>query len=743
MARRGRPRKVRFELERDSAQSISGVVVLLASVLTLLSFFGQAAGFGSILQELLNRFFGWGAFFIPFIFALSGLILLQKPRVSFITPRVLSGLILFFVIFLGTAHFFFSPGLAREEALLGQGGGIAGFLIQKTLKKTLGPFGALLVLGALFVVSLLVMFNASLDETLITAGKILATLGEFFKKYVFRRTLGFFGHEKEKVQEGEEGEKVEGGPKEEAMEISAEPEEEVPEKTGEVMVIHSTYAPQGQKKEKGEEKVELRQETVANLPLKAAAWRYPPLDLLEDAPVHEEDQEAIKRDAQIIEDALESFGVKAHVAEVNVGPTVTQYALEAASGTKLARITTLQRDLAMALASSTGSVRIEAPIPGRSLVGIEVPNHTPSLVSLKSLLTSKRMQEAEGTLVVALGKDVSGKSVVADVSRMPHILIAGATGSGKSILIHSFISTFLFRTTPEEVRLILADPKRVELSIYAGIPHLLTPVILDPEKMLPSLKWASSEMERRYRLFQNVGAKDIDAYNELSGFQALPYIVIIIDELADLMALAANEVEKAVVRLAQMSRATGIHLILSTQRPSTDVLTGLIKANIPCRVALNTTSGIDSRVILDQPGAEKLLGRGDMLYLPPEMGKPKRIQGVFISPSEIKALVNFLKEENQREPEFEETLSLVQAQAGGRDLAGDREEGLDDELFPEAVDIVCRHRRGSASLLQRRLSIGYARAARLLDALEVRGIVGPKDGSKPRDVLISDPSEVL
>lgn len=736
MAKRGRPRKVRFELERDSAQSIAGVAALLASILTLLSFFGQAAGFGSILQQILNRVFGWGAFFIPFILALSGLILLRKPRASFITPRVLTGLVLFFSSFLGAAHFFFSPGTAKEEALLGQGGGIAGFFIQKTLKKTLGPFGALLVLSSLFLVSLLVMFNASLDETLVTIGSALGGLGEFFKTYVFRRTLSFFGRKEEAGPEAEE----EVGVEEEIRAAPSEPEEET-KKAGEVVVVHSTYTPLGPKEKK--EKAELRQETVANLPLKAAAWRYPPLDLLEDVPVHKEDQEGIKKDAQIIEDTLESFGVRAKVAEVNVGPTVTQYALEAASGTKLARITTLQRDLAMALASSTGSVRIEAPIPGRPLVGIEVPNRIPSLVSLKSLLTSKLMQDAEGALVVALGKDVSGKPLAADLSRMPHVLIAGATGSGKSILIHSFISTLLFRTTPEEMRLILADPKRVELSIYAGIPHLLAPVILDPEKILPSLKWAISEMERRYRLIQAAGAKDVDSYNELSGFQALPYIIIIVDELADLMASAANEVEKAVVRLAQMSRATGIHLILSTQRPSTDVLTGLIKANIPCRIALNTTSGIDSRVILDQLGAEKLLGRGDMLYLPPEAGKPKRIQGVFVSPSEIKALVRFLKEENQREPEFEETLSLAQARAEEEGFGAEYEEGLDDELFPEAVDIVCRHRRGSASLLQRRLSIGYARAARLLDALEAQGVVGPKDGSKPREVLISDPSKVL
>jgi len=743
MAKRGRPRKVQFELERDSAQSIAAVGVLLLSILSLLSFFGQAAGFGSILQELLNRLFGWGAFFVPIILALSGLILLRRPRWSFISPRVLIGIVLFFSSFLGFSHFFFSPGLALEEAHRGQGGGLAGFFIQRALKKSVGPFGAALVLLTAVLISALVVFNASLDETLLMVGRVLAAIGDFFRNYVFRYTLGLLGER----ESG--GGKPEAAPESEnvkAEENEGEIEEEATEteKAGEVVIIHSTYTPSDEKRKREEEKEALRQETVANLPLKSAAWRYPPVDLLEDAPVHEEDQDEIKKNAQIIEDALESFGVKAHVVEVNVGPTVTQFALEAASGTKLTKITTLQRDLAMALASSTGSVRIEAPIPGRSLVGIEVPNRVPSLVSLKSLLTSKRLQEAENPLVVALGKDVGGATVIANISRMPHVLIAGATGSGKSILIHSFISTMLFRTTPEDVRFILADPKRVELSIYTGVPHLLTPVIFDPEKVLPALKWASSEMERRYRLFQNAGAKDIDSYNELSGFQALPYIVIVVDELADLMAVAANEIEKAVVRLAQMSRATGIHLVLSTQRPSTDVLTGLIKANIPCRIALNTTSGIDSRVILDQPGAEKLLGRGDMLYLPPDASRPKRIQGAFVSLSEIKKLVEFLREQNEEEPNYEETLATAQAEIEEREnLRPGIEEGLEDELFPDAVEIVCRHGRGSASLLQRRLSIGYARAARLLDALEARGVVGPKDGSKPRDVLISDPSEVL
>ncbi len=760
MGRRGRPRKVKFELERDAAQSVVAVLVLVLSILTFLSFFGQAAGFGSVLQELLNRIFGWGSFLVPFILALSGFILLRKTKWKLTQPRVLTGLIIFLLAFNGTVHFFFPPGVAREEAFMGQGGGVLGYEIQNKLCAFLGPFGALLVLAAMLLVSVLVIFNASLDETLVFLGDAVTWIGKFFENFVFRGTLKVIRKFKGKddlsaevvEEEGTEDEPAysrgEMGNEEEQPEFEEEKEEE--QQKDELVIVQATYTPRGvedskSKEEEPDKDLPLRHETVANLPQDDKQWEYPPLNILRDIPPYEKDQGKVKDEAQKIEDTLDSFGIKAQVADVNTGPTVTQYALEAASGTKLTKITTLQKDLAMALASSTGSVRIEAPIPGESLVGIEVPNRQPAIVGLKSVLTADVMKKSSSLLSVALGKNVSGRSQVADLARMPHVLIAGATGSGKSVLIHSFISSLLFRTTPEEVRLILADPKRVELSVYKGIPHLLTPVILDAEKMLPTLHWAVEEMERRYRLFQDAGAKDIDSYNEISGFQALPKIVLVVDELADLMAAAANEVEKVVVRLAQMSRATGVHLVLSTQRPSTDVLTGLIKANIPCRIALNTTSGVDSRVIIDQPGAEKLLGRGDMLYLPPEASTPKRIQAPFISLIEIKALVDFLREETVKEPEFEESLQEAQEKVSERrQMAKEKNlEGLKDELFPDAVRVVCRHDRGSASLLQRKLSIGYARAARLLDALEAKGIVGPKDGSKPRDLLISDPSEVL
>ena len=387
------------------------------------------------------------------------------------------------------------------------------------------------------------------------------------------------------------------------------------------------------------------------------------------------------------------------------------------------------------LATSTGNVRIEAPIPGKSLVGIEIPNISPDIVSLKNILSNDAMRSVKSKLAVGLGPDVSGSTVIADIGKMPHVLIAGTTGSGKSVLLNSIIATLLFRASPQEVKLILADPKRVELTEYQDIPHLLTPVIVDADKILSALKWAMTEMDRRYKLFHTAQVKNIAGYNELSGFQYLPYIVIIIDELHNLMEFAPVEVEDAICRIAAMARATGIHLVVATQRPSVDVITGLIKANIPCRIAFNVSSMIDSRVIIDQPGAEKLIGKGDMLYVPPDASKPMRIQGVYVSDTEIRNLIGFLKRSGIT-PEYTEEVTQMPLGKIRGGLSGEI-----DELFEEAVRTICQYDRASASLLQRRLRIGYARAARLLDELEMAGIVGPGDGSKPRDVLVKNADE--
>lgn len=717
MGRRRRRRPLKLNLEKETLFSVSAVLLLIFAGLTFISFFAQAASVNFLIQSLLNKLFGWGVIIVPFILALSGLVLLQKLKWRFVNLNTLLGVLLFFFASISLLHLlFFDASSAYEKALLGEGGGLVGFKIQQILRTAFSTAGALLILLGGLALSLIVIFNTSLDQAVLFVGKLGRFLWEFAKNYLLRNLTTAIADFRTK-KSGEEFMVTE-----EQAEFEVVPSINEPVK-GKSIPSKRTSEPQAE-------------EAVANLPFSEQVWEYPSLDLLSDASELSAKRGDIKKNASTIESTLASFGIKAKVVEVNLGPAVTQYALDSAQGTKIAKITNLQNDLAMALASPTGSVRIEAPIPGKSLIGIEVPNYSASLVTLKGILGSELMQQARSKLTVALGLNVSGKPIIDDIARMPHVLIAGATGSGKSVLLHSFISTLLFRASPHEVKLILIDPKRVELTRYNGIPHLLTRVITDSEKALPALKWAIAEMDRRYKIFEETNARDINAYNELSGFQALPYIVIVVDELADLMTLAPAEVEKTITRLAQMSRATGLHLVLATQRPSVDVLTGLIKANIPCRIAFNVTSQVDSRVIIDQSGAEKLLGRGDMLYVPPDASKPTRIQGVFVSESELGKLVASLREKTVEVDYKEEVTEYTAAKVS-------EEQAPEDDLFAEAVRTVCEYDRASASLLQRRLRIGYARAARLLDELEERGIVGEADGSRPRDVLIHDPEVVL
>lgn len=693
MRRRGyfhRRRPLRLRLKKHTVYTITSILLFSLGGIILLSFTKQGPLLAKVYQVGISNF-GWGLVFLPFILILAGL-LLAGLKWKIAKTNVVVGAIL---LWLSLA------GLSRA--------GRIGQELWGNIEVLLTSVGAFLILTGAFLISLVVFFNTSLDQLFFTLVAIISTTAQFIKKYF----LSPFFKKKPKpvfVQEKIPS-KLKGGPS------VVKPPLKPPIPLG-----------------------ELGTAVVSNVPAQTGIWEYPPLSLLSDGPGQKADRGDIKKSAAIIEKTLESFGIIARVVEVNLGPAVTQYALEIALGTKLSKITALGSDLALALAAPTGQIRIEAPIPGRSLVGIEIPNRSLEFVTLKTMLTSENMQNAKSKLTVALGLDVAGTPVVANVARMPHVLIAGTTGSGKSVLINSFIASLLFRTTPWEIKLILVDPKRVELIGYNGISHLLTPVIVDVEKIRSALKWALSEMDRRYKLFASTGVRNIDGYNELSGFQALPYIVIFVDELADLMAYAPVEVEDAICRLAQMARATGIHLIVSTQRPSVDVLTGLIKANIPCRIAFNVSSMVDSRVIIDMPGAEKLLGRGDMLYIPPDQAKPTRIQGTYVSEPEIQRLVEFLK---AKEVPVEYTEEVTSMPLVWRRPGAPATEGGKDEFFEEAVRVVCQYDRASASLLQRRLAIGYARAARILDQLEVEGIVGPAEGAKPRDVLVRNAEEYL
>ncbi len=690
-----RRNKLRIKLRKGTIYSIFAFGFIVAGLILLLSFTKNGTSF-IFINDLLNRYFGNVSFLFPFVLIFFGFLFLKlKLFLSGINISV--GFLLFFLSLIALTR----AGLAGRELF-----GI--------LADILTDIGANLVYFAGVLVGLIVFFNTSVDQIVDFISLIFKNLHRLFPSQI----LNFF---KNKSSTGftQKPMKIKGG-------------KTLPNLSSSAPIINSSSLKK--------EPPLLADQLVSNSLTKAGIWEYPPFSLLSDTTSQKADRGDIKTIATTIEKTLQSFSIGAKVVEVNLGPAVTQYALEVALGTKLSKITALANDLALRTEAPTGQIRIEAPIPGRNLVGIEIPNRSLEIVTLKTMLESNIMNKNKSKLTVSLGLDVSGNPVVANIAKMPHVLIAGTTGSGKSVLINSFISSLLFRASPAEVKLILIDPKRVELTGYNGIPHLMTPVIVEVEKILASLKWAMDEMERRYKTFAEAGVRNIDSYNELAGFQSLPYIVILIDELADLMAFAPVEVEDAIARLAQMARATGIHLVVSTQRPSVDVITGLIKANIPCRIAFNVSSMIDSRVILDTPGAEKLLGRGDMLYVPPDQAKPTRIQGAYVSDKEVRKLVEFLKAKNPPVEYTEEVISkpLILKKVGGSIGSNGK-----DALFEEAIRVVCQYDRASASLLQRRLSIGYSRAARILDQLEVAGVVGHAEGSKPRDVVAKNADEII
>ncbi|HUA13197.1 MAG TPA: DNA translocase FtsK 4TM domain-containing protein [Candidatus Sulfotelmatobacter sp.] len=469
-------------------------------------------------------------------------------------------------------------------------------------------------------------------------------------------------------------------------------------------------------------------------------WQFPSLSLLNQKQ-DKADAGDVNSNAKIIQDTFNNFNIEVEMEGANVGPRVTQYTLKPPTGVKLSKITALENNLALDLAAH--SIRIEAPIPGKRAVGIEVPNLKSATVRLSSIFESGQWQELKSPLGLSIGKDISGKPVVADLDKMPHMLIAGQTGSGKSVMINGVLTSLLYRNSPSDLKLILVDPKQVELKPYDDIPHLLAPVITEPEKCISALKWAVAEMERRYRALSEVGKRNITEYNNLKKEEGMPYIVIVIDELADLMMMAARDVEALVVRIAQKSRAVGIHLVVATQRPSVDVITGLIKANIPARFAFKTTSQVDSRTIIDQGGAEKLLGQGDMLMTLAESPKPRRIQGAMIEDSETTKVIDFIK--MQRPPQYDDEVVSQPVQLNGRGglVADYGANDADDDMFKDAVRVVIDNRKASTSLLQRRLRIGYGRAARLIETMEEQGIVGAASGSRPREVLVNSLDDVF
>ena len=696
--RKSKGEKKGLPIKKEALKGILQIGVFVLSGLVLVSFSRQGAFLGK-LNDILVGYLGWSSIFVPFVFLSFGF-LVSKFKFPLGQPNVLIGILLFMI----------SVATLTRSGLFGRQawGGVVVLITAP---------GAFIVLLGSALVGLVVMFNTSFDNLLLWVAK---ALGSLRTRLAGGKTVSdaTFGRKREI--------KILGG---DSVEDKASGKQERVEKTGRSKPVPVKSNPEN----------ELGNQLVSNMPGEEKIWQAPPLDIFSDEKGGKADRGDIKGNAGVIEETLDSFGIQAQIVEVNQGPAVTQYALEVSLGTKLSKITSLERDLALALAAPTGTIRIEAPIPGRRLVGIELPNRTPEFVPIKKMLASSEMSKNENKLAVAMGFDVAGKPIVANIAKMPHILIAGQTGSGKSVCLNTFLGSILFRSSPSEVKFILVDPKRVELTGYNGIPHLLSPVIVESEKVISSLRWLLTEMDRRYKLFSEAGVRNIEGYNEMSGFQALPYIVFVVDELADVMLFSPVEVEDSITRLAQMSRATGIHMILATQRPSVDVITGLIKANIPARVAFAVSSQVDSRVIIDTQGAEKLLGKGDMLFLPPESAKSVRIQGAFVSDADIKELVSYLKNQGVAPKYTEEVTSMPKP--GTVSIEG--VDGETDELFKDAVELACQADKASASLLQRRLSVGYARAARILDQLEAAGVVSPADGSKPRDVLINSPGDVL
>jgi len=656
-------------LKRKTVLSIASSLLILFSLVLIFSFLQKGLLLGQLNQQLV-LWLGGVAVLLPFWLLSLGLYL-AKFATPFKQPHVILGS---FLTILSLS------GLLKS--------GRIGGIVWEELRFLVTGFGAFLLLLFSFLISLVILFNTSLDQLLNFVVKVIVSIKNRLISFPLLKERPVFVS-RQPLKEGKKEEKI----------IGDEP---------------------------SLSKISVRKKKI---------WRYPPLDILESVIGGEAKRGDVKENASVIEKTLDSFGIIARVGEINKAPAVTQYALEVALGTKLSKITSLSNDLALALAAPTGQIRIEAPIPGRSLVGIEVPNRGLQVVGLREILGGNLMKSSVSKLIVPLGLDVSGKHRVTNIAKMPHVLIAGQTGSGKSVLMNSWIVTLLMRTTPDEVRMILVDPKRVEMTLYNGAPHLLAPVIHEPEKVVSALSWALKEMDQRYKLFAEAGARNIEGYNETSGLQSLPYILIFIDELADIISYAPVEVEDSICRIAQMARATGIHLILATQRPSVDILTGLIKANIPSRISFAVASMTDSRVILDTPGAEKLLGQGDMLYVPPDQAKPSRIQGAFVSDTEVKRLVEFLKKE--RETVYDERVMTQPVPLSGTKtyLINGEER---DELFARVARLVLGEKKASASLIQRRLRVGYARAARILDQLEAAGIVGPSRGSKPREVLVAN-----
>ncbi|MFH1575864.1 MAG: DNA translocase FtsK 4TM domain-containing protein [Candidatus Nealsonbacteria bacterium] len=681
----------RFALPEQTKRIILLVLMCLCAVIVTLSFFDMAGTGGEYFKKISVLLLGKTVFILP-LFLIIGGFAFFRLRYKNKWPVILA----ISLLTLGTSAIFECLNSETRQ------GGWVGYLISLPFLRVLGTLATQIIFASIVLIGSAIIWQF-LQKKKLPLTKISAVKEE--QQDLMKKIFG----PKFKVKSLE----AESGP----VSVPAPP-------------LEIKKAPSSQEFKTKPLEISVNKD-----------YHLPPADLLEsDRGVPSAGD--IKINSTIIKRTLQNFDIQVEMSEVNIGPTVTQYTLKPAEGVKLSKITTLNNDLSLALASHP--LRIEAPIPGRPLVGIEVPNKTRTVVRLRNLIENQNFQNASSPLTLSLGRDVAGNPIFADLARMPHLLVAGATGTGKTICLNSIITSLLYQCSPDILKLILIDPKRVEFPVYNELPHLLTPVILDSQKAVNAFRWLITEMERRFDVLSQERARDILSYNESvlkAGKEPLPYIVLIVDELADLMMARGRDVEASIVRLAQMSRAVGIHLILATQRPSVEVITGLIKANITSRITFQVASQIDSRTILDSSGAEKLLGAGDMLFVSAEISKPRRIQAVYVSDKEVKKIAKFIKTQNPamagEEPSPAITQELEKTLEQNHETDFMISEG--DPLYEEAKKLVIDAKKASASLLQRRLRVGYARAARLIDILEERGVVGPGEGAKPREILVSGP----
>ena len=697
----------KVQLQDETRYTIWGIGFIVLGLLVVLSVFKMAGVVGEFIYGMLSSFLGFGYYILPILLVAVGISFLKKGRPIVAKVHAIFGLLTLLSV-LGIMDI---ASNGKGESLNVTFGGYLGSIVAWPFIKLFGMYASILLLGALLIVSLIILCDERPNLV-----ELAQKFWNFLKGDIHMPSLKKDDEDdqlpitNDQLEDKKDEEKI--NPQIPYDEIPAKEEDEIEKAVGKVKKFSTNYVP-------------------------------PPLELLEKDKGKPNTGD-MKGNMNIIQRTLLTFGVSVEMDEVTVGPTVTRYALKPAQGVKLSRIVGLQNELALALSAKT--IRIEAPIPGKSLVGIEIPNKVKSTVGLATLLSDDKFQNSPKPLTVALGRGLSGKAIFGNLAKMPHLLVAGTTGSGKSVTIHSLITSLLYRNGPEDLQFIMVDPKRVELTLYNKIPHLLTPVITDAKKTILSLKWAAREMDRRYDILQAESVQNIESYHanvyekskkKEEVAERLPYIVIVIDELADIMQTYPRELESAIVRLAQMSRAVGIHLILSTQRPSVNVITGLIKANIPTRVALQVSSQIDSRTILDQGGAEKLLGAGDMLYSCADNPHPERLQSAFISEEEVKKVVEYLRKAYIDEiPNMIELSGSIDKSGSSlfTDNIGGGDEG-DDDLYEDARMTVIEAGKASTSYLQRKLGVGYARAAKLIDMLEERGVIGAGNGAKPRDVL--------